>query len=157
MWDSRAKPVRFELCSEAGDLIMWDSRTIHCNTPALELVQALPPLELALDLPADQEEEFKEAPVAPAAAAEVEKEKDGGNDEDVEGGNGDDDDAATSSSASLSADQKKWDLLRVVAYICMTPFEKATQDVLHKRFKGHKCVTSLNVQGPTVIIEVEGV
>lgn len=23
------------VCAEAGDLILWDSRTVHCNTPAL--------------------------------------------------------------------------------------------------------------------------
>lgn len=25
----------FLLCAEAGDLILWDSRTVHCNSPAL--------------------------------------------------------------------------------------------------------------------------
>lgn len=32
-----AEPVL--VCAKAGDLILWDSRTIHCNTPALHMAK----------------------------------------------------------------------------------------------------------------------
>jgi hypothetical protein len=32
------------VCARAGDLILWDSRTVHCNTPALTWTPAPPPL-----------------------------------------------------------------------------------------------------------------
>jgi hypothetical protein len=44
-----------QVCAQAGDLILWDSRTVHCNTPALTV-----PAFLALS-PAER--------VAEAAAA----------------------------------------------------------------------------------------
>lgn len=104
---------------DAGDLILWDSRTIHCNTPALELVQALPPLAIDDPCLSPDQEDTKEPPTS--APEEENKE-----------------DASAADDASTADDATKWDLLRLVAYICMTPYEKATQDVLHKRFKGYK-------------------
>lgn len=40
------------VCADAGDLIVWDSRTIHCNTPAIEepmLLDSSPKLSLPSD------------------------------------------------------------------------------------------------------------
>lgn len=62
------------VCAKAGDLVLWDSRCIHCNTPG------------------------------------------------VAGG--------------LKSDQAHSELLRVVAYICMTPAAWASQEVLLRRRRG---------------------
>jgi hypothetical protein len=35
---------RILICANAGDLIVWDSRTVHCNTPALDSAGAGPAL-----------------------------------------------------------------------------------------------------------------
>jgi len=32
------------VAAKAGDLILWDSRTVHCNTPALNIQEAQPPV-----------------------------------------------------------------------------------------------------------------
>lgn len=44
--DEENNPIRslprYLLCVEAGDIILWDSRTVHCNSPSL--VPDLPPL-----------------------------------------------------------------------------------------------------------------
>jgi hypothetical protein len=37
---TKESPVK--LCCEAGDFIVWDSRTIHCNSPALSPPEPLP-------------------------------------------------------------------------------------------------------------------
>lgn len=34
-WGSQQGIRKILLCGEAGDLVLWDSRTIHCNNPAL--------------------------------------------------------------------------------------------------------------------------
>jgi hypothetical protein len=70
----RALPQRLVRC-RAGDLILWDSRTVHCNTPALVL------------------------PTAP-----IER------------------------------------LLRLVAYVCMTPFDNASSEVIQARRMAVRCV-----------------
>uniref|UniRef100_A0A7S1ZH69 Phytanoyl-CoA dioxygenase n=1 Tax=Ditylum brightwellii TaxID=49249 RepID=A0A7S1ZH69_9STRA len=70
------------VCARAGDLVLWDSRTVHCNSPAL-----------------------------------------------TEGNK--------SSSSSLKPSQCNWDLIRMVAYVCMTPSSWATDDVLEKRWDAY--------------------
>lgn len=61
------------VCARAGDFVLWDSRTVHCNTPAVE---------------------------PPAAPAD--------------------------------------ELLRSVAYICMTPREKANEGMLRQRRRAYE-------------------
>lgn len=34
LWDSELQPIK--VCLEEGDFVCWDSRTVHCNHPALE-------------------------------------------------------------------------------------------------------------------------
>lgn len=65
------------VCAEPGDLLLWDSRTVHCNTPALA---------------ADEDE-------SPASAASLEERE----------------------------------LLRLAAYVCMTPGILATPEVAKAR------------------------
>jgi hypothetical protein len=36
--EGKSKQTGILVCAKAGDLILWDSRTIHCNTPALSMV-----------------------------------------------------------------------------------------------------------------------
>jgi len=64
---------------KAGDLIVWDSRTIHCNSPAL---------------------------VSPEA-------------DDVK--------------VNHSLEDKQWDLIRMVGYICMTPANMADEKTIQRR------------------------
>lgn len=64
--------------AEAGDLLLWDSRTVHCNSPS--------PLAL------EGEEGNAEA-------------------------------------------REKWDLIRLVSYICMVPKAKCSTEVLRKRIE----------------------
>lgn len=69
------------VCARAGDLLLWDSRTVHCNTPGLS-----PPPTKGTD--------------GPAAAAPT---------------------------------TVPPELLRMAAYICMTPAKWATEKVLARR------------------------
>jgi hypothetical protein len=75
------------ICAEAGDLILWDSRTVHCNTPALS----------ALHPTADCKKQDAFCPEA------------------------DSDPSA------------KWELIRQVGYVCMTPARFASEEILLKR------------------------
>jgi len=68
---------------KAGDLVLWDSRTVHCNAPSIE-----PTLNPETGRPWVSEKEKA---------------------------------------------QKKWEMIRMVAYICMGPREKASNEVLQKR------------------------
>eukprot|EP01126_Amoeba_proteus_P002068 TRINITY_DN10652_c0_g1_i1.p1 TRINITY_DN10652_c0_g1~~TRINITY_DN10652_c0_g1_i1.p1 ORF type:complete len:289 (-),score=31.12 TRINITY_DN10652_c0_g1_i1:121-987(-) len=39
LWDKEIRDARLcpiKVCAEAGDFVVWDSRTIHCNAPATE-------------------------------------------------------------------------------------------------------------------------
>mmetsp|Transcript_5027 Transcript_5027/g.6388 ORF Transcript_5027/g.6388 Transcript_5027/m.6388 type:complete len:341 (-) Transcript_5027:328-1350(-) len=69
------------VCAKAGDLIVWDSRTVHCNTPAL--------------------------------TAET--------------------DIANNVKSEADSSGTKWELIRQVGYVCMTPASFATQEVLDSR------------------------
>jgi len=68
--------------AKAGDLLLWDSRTVHCNSPALTI-----------------DEHFQKHPYNPE-----ETQKSG-----------------------------PWDIIRLVAYICMLPFSHATSGVIEQR------------------------
>lgn len=72
------------VCAEAGDLIVWDSRTVHCNTPALA-----------------------------------------------------DFDSPRNKVSSVSSTFKHWDLIRMAAYICMTPSSWSNEEVLKNRWEAY--------------------
>eukprot|EP00558_Chaetoceros_sp_UNC1202_P008450 CAMPEP_0197238956 /NCGR_PEP_ID=MMETSP1429-20130617/5455_1 /TAXON_ID=49237 /ORGANISM="Chaetoceros sp., Strain UNC1202" /LENGTH=439 /DNA_ID=CAMNT_0042698247 /DNA_START=3 /DNA_END=1322 /DNA_ORIENTATION=+ len=80
------------VCSEPGDLVVWDSRTVHCNSPALVT--------------------FTDASTAC-----------------------DSDDHHTV--ASVESSQQQWDLIRMAAYICMTPASWASEDALQRRWEAY--------------------
>merc|ERR1712154_637858 len=67
---------------KAGDLVLWDGRTVHCNSPA------------------------------------------------VEGENEGEDDAKRETE---EATPQRWDLTRMVVYICLGPRAKAKNEILKKR------------------------
>mmetsp|Transcript_24768 Transcript_24768/g.49273 ORF Transcript_24768/g.49273 Transcript_24768/m.49273 type:complete len:418 (-) Transcript_24768:48-1301(-) len=83
------------ICAEPGDLILWDSRTVHCNTPAL---------------------------INSSLLARCKK--------------------SDSGSHSNSADG--WNLIRMVAYVCMTPVSWANDNVLHRRVNAYVNNTTTN-------------
>ena len=67
------------MCAKAGDLILWDSRTIHCNTPAIV------------------EQQFE----------------------------------------NYEKNQHD-DIIRLVSYVCMVPFEHASSKVIETRKEGFR-------------------
>lgn len=69
------------ICAKAGDLILWDSRTIHCNTPSL----------------INNDE------------GEIKRNKD-----------------------------NNFDIIRLVSYVCMVPFNNASSDVIESRKEGFR-------------------
>mmetsp|Transcript_28148 Transcript_28148/g.38884 ORF Transcript_28148/g.38884 Transcript_28148/m.38884 type:complete len:261 (+) Transcript_28148:707-1489(+) len=117
---------------EAGDLCLWDSRTIHCNTPA--------PMVL-------NEKEKKN---------EKKKKKKKGEDSGESGGK-----AASSAEEKGIMEEKGEEcddssqkeekgggdfdeLLRMVCYICMTPASKASTQVIEQRRKAVKAGITTN-------------
>lgn len=99
------------ICCKAGDLVLWDSRTVHCNTPALS----------ALREEIDVSSGPSEGPTLTAAAKPAGEEQ-------VEVGTG------TGVESPKEVDQAvKWELIRQVGYVCMTPAKLAPVDVLKKR------------------------
>lgn len=104
------------VCAEAGDLILWDSRTIHCNTPCLDGPH--PPLPMPPP--------YNPSPSSPHASsgtdASAEHEAPPGE--------------PSSSVATPPA------LLRVAGYVCMTPRSFASADTLKARETAYEELTS---------------
>jgi|AntAceMinimDraft_5_1070358.scaffolds.fasta_scaffold39323_1 hypothetical protein len=94
-------PRRRLVRAQAGDLVLWDSRTVHCNAPAR--ASALAPLHKATPLPP-----LPTAAPLPPVSARVEEAS-----------------AATAEparpAATSAAEPAERELLRAVAYVCMTP------------------------------------
>uniref|UniRef100_A0A6A7G2X7 Phytanoyl-CoA dioxygenase n=1 Tax=Hirondellea gigas TaxID=1518452 RepID=A0A6A7G2X7_9CRUS len=85
---------------KAGDLILWDSRTIHCNSPALSLPATLDQIDV-------------ESPLKKRSKS----------------CNSFDDSKSEDSIVSAS----NTELIRLIAYICMTPFSKASKEIIENR------------------------
>lgn len=99
--------------AQAGDLILWDSRTVHCNSPALTVAEYFAKRQA--------EAETTEMASADAAAAAS---------------------AAASTAASTAtpeaASTAPADLIRLVAYVCMVPQSVASAEVLKMRHDGFR-------------------
>eukprot|EP00929_Paragymnodinium_shiwhaense_P002828 TRINITY_DN10313_c0_g1_i1.p1 TRINITY_DN10313_c0_g1~~TRINITY_DN10313_c0_g1_i1.p1 ORF type:complete len:397 (-),score=69.87 TRINITY_DN10313_c0_g1_i1:322-1512(-) len=87
------------IMAQAGDLILWDSRTIHCNTPSLKACSE------GENVPGEGGEELPGAAASPDGQSQPE-------------------------------------LLRQVAYVCMTPAAWASQEVLRRRQEAYVQNTS---------------
>jgi len=99
------------ICCKAGDLVLWDSRTVHCNTPALS----------ALREEVDVCSRSSDRPTLTAVAEPASEEQ-------AEVG------ADTGRECPTEVDQAvKWELIRQVGYVCMTPAKLAPVDVVKKR------------------------
>eukprot|EP01032_Pedospumella_encystans_P010050 gene10050-11778_t len=119
------------VCAKAGDLILWDSRTVHCNTPALAEVNYYADL-------------LKQS----AAALREKNEKIESSTAEGESGVTTDSIPVESISAAgpveLNTDTLTIAteppappaLLRLVSYVCMVPRSHATADILSKRKQG---------------------
>jgi len=79
--------------AQAGDLILWDSRLIHCNTPALNTGYTK-----SFMYNIDDEDKVEQ----PKAAA-------------------------------MNEPSSGWDIIRLVAYVCMVPKSTCTEEVLESR------------------------
>merc|ERR1711920_126315 len=82
------------VCARAGDLVLWDSRCVHCNTPGMLVECEVGAPASSRDEPCGETEEGD----FPASTVEADPE-----------------------------------LLRVVAYVCMSPSVKASPDTLSQR------------------------
>lgn len=102
------------VCAEAGDMIVWDSRTIHCNTPSLTIADEATAMVAGTAADAMGTD-------SGGAFAAGKTSSDGG----CDGGEAKD--------GSRDKADKDWELIRMVGYVCMTPAKAATQDTLAKR------------------------
>jgi len=79
--------------AKAGDLILWDSRLIHCNTPALNT----------------------------------------GYSRSLMYSDGDGDESVLPAQSEVKEPSSGWDIIRLVAYVCMVPKSTCTEQVLESR------------------------
>eukprot|EP00601_Ochromonadales_sp_CCMP2298_P020096 CAMPEP_0173305026 /NCGR_PEP_ID=MMETSP1143-20121109/19764_1 /TAXON_ID=483371 /ORGANISM="non described non described, Strain CCMP2298" /LENGTH=400 /DNA_ID=CAMNT_0014245897 /DNA_START=16 /DNA_END=1214 /DNA_ORIENTATION=+ len=115
------------VCARAGDLILWDSRTVHCNSPALSMADHF---ERVLRQGLGGSLLGQTQAVSASASAS----------------------ASTSASASASASAPAYgteqvrvpELLRLVGYVCMLPRSRVDAATQHarKRTFVHKLGTS---------------
>jgi len=108
------------VCAKAGDIILWDSRTIHCNTPPLiEVSQQNNLLNYF-----KKEKEINEN----------ENENEVKKDEKVNQNDNNDN------------EKKKKEFVRLVSYVCMTPKSKANESTIQKRKLAYEnLVTSTHI------------
>lgn len=104
--------------AKAGDLILWDSRTVHCNMPALRF--------LTQTTPSSPPATASVIPPAPPSGTDPPTSADAGREKEVEGAEGGTSGGHTS---SLEASE----LIRLVGYICMVPRSWATSEILDLR------------------------
>lgn len=144
------------VCARAGDLILWDSRTVHCNTPALHMADYF-----SKKLQAASDTNTCTSTGSSTAA------KGGDDDSDATAGDAAADKAHTALPATaptptlnpLTSDnvvqevRTEADLLRLVAYVCMVPRSHASEEILQKRKTAfcHRIATS---HYPTYDIEL---
>lgn len=141
------------VCAKAGDLILWDSRTVHCNTPALAEVNYYSDLlkqsAAALQKQNEQAESTPTESVCEATSTVT----------DVPSGSTAASVTENGTSAVLPATEgiqpstlpapptpptppapsvpsEPPALLRLVSYVCMVPRSHASADILHKRKQG---------------------
>lgn len=117
------------ICAKAGELILWDSRTVHCNTPALAMAD-----HFANKLAASATAAAGPSPVQDASNTTTAAALSAGTD-------------ATGTTSAipttpnpLTADspanttaQAAPELLRLVAYVCMVPRNHASPEILGQR------------------------
>eukprot|EP01084_Bolivina_argentea_P306249 529173_1 len=103
------------LCCKAGDLILWDSRTIHCNAPSILSFTEMKKIYLNRNV--------SERNLCKCLCIL---------------------DELLSIFDNENEEEKMYDLLRAVCYVCMTPKYKATENVLIKRVKAYVYNYNLN-------------
>ena len=97
------------VCCKAGDLLVWDSRTVHCNTPAsLDLVAAV--LKKMHDQDQDQEQDQEQ---------EHEQEQK--------------ENRKTEERRTTTKQEEHNELIRLVAYVCMVPRSFASNKIIQAR------------------------
>lgn len=98
------------ICAQAGDLILWDSRTIHCNTPALTA-----------------QEYFLQQSQQSTDSTSTSNINDESSDANL---------SQSAATATISTDAAHRDIIRLVAYVCMLPKSFATARCLEQRKLG---------------------
>eukprot|EP00466_Bigelowiella_natans_P002039 jgi/Bigna1/90374/estExt_fgenesh1_pg.C_680075 len=106
----------------AGDLCLWDSRVVHCNTPSpVTLPQASSPAEEHQNNNNKDNGEYEKTNQSlPSARTKLSEE-------------GTDNKKAVSTGSTTGTDGNPNELLRLVCYVCMLPTSTATKDVLKAR------------------------
>lgn len=102
------------MCCRAGDMVVWDSRLVHCNTPGQ--------LHLAHGASKGEVEETTGVP--------AENSRTDGSDAPPREQPADADDSGSSREKSHN------ELIRMVGYVCMLPASTATESVLRSRIMG---------------------
>ena len=132
------------VCARAGDLIVWDSRTVHCNTPSLvalgrvtEAEAAEPAAEAAAAVAGNgggkgSSGETKEGS-GDESAGETKGERVGDNNGDGDTNDDGNGNGGAAVDATGAADGSPWALIRQVGYVCMTPATMATEATLEQR------------------------
>lgn len=108
------------VCAKAGDLVVWDSRTIHCNTPALTALGCKNEAALynLCRQQTPEQEQAKSLSPLPMAEQHLEEAEVEAKMQHTRGG--------------IPA-HGQVTLLRQVGYVCMTPARAASEEVLAKR------------------------
>mmetsp|Transcript_40149 Transcript_40149/g.69522 ORF Transcript_40149/g.69522 Transcript_40149/m.69522 type:complete len:422 (-) Transcript_40149:213-1478(-) len=122
------------VCAKAGDLILWDSRTVHCNTPALAEVNYYADL---LKQSAAALKEKNEKMESSTAEGKSDVTTDSIHEESISAAGPVELSTATLTIASEpAAPSAPPALLRLVSYVCMVPRSHASADILSKRKQG---------------------
>eukprot|EP01032_Pedospumella_encystans_P007859 gene7859-9371_t len=133
------------VCAKAGDLILWDSRTVHCNTPALAEVNYYADLLKQSAAALKEKNEKVESSTAEneddVTKCSIEQTSGKATDsipvESISAAGPVELNTATLTIASEpAAPPAPPALLRLVSYVCMVPRSHATADILSKRKQG---------------------
>ena len=117
------------LCTQAGDFIIWDSRTIHCNTPALNTdnlgQQDLKDKEKGKSIPGDGSVHVSVEKLENSSELSELSEL-----ETIESSESSELQVISEDSNDRDGDR---DIIRLVAYVSMLPVSTASEDVLRRR------------------------
>eukprot|EP01038_Epipyxis_sp_PR26KG_P014112 gene14112-18933_t len=151
---------KYLICAKEGDLILWDSRLVHCNTPALTYSTNN---KKSSDI-INQSHSMNES----ASSQTIQNEN---NDEmisslnefsndtvdnstDINKNIKDNNDDSNNNDSNNNNAKKVIEIIRLVSYVCMLPRRLASVDVLTRRINGFKMHLPTS-HWPTQRIEIE--
>lgn len=143
---------------QAGDLVLWDSRLVHCNCPSPLLAREEREREEAREREGEKEREAQgegwvsvkvpssdDFEMVDKKAGEEEKQQEKEREEEMKEGKREGEGKGEGVVGLLSpSGQQSWRLVRLVAYVCMLPRKFATSAAIRSRKRGflYKAPTS---------------